>query len=67
MVKGILTLKEDCLTFEPDPMNEYKDLKTTHNEFKLVIDYLDIVESNQLKMPNDLAASDESRLNRELY
>ena len=31
------------------------------------MDYLDIVEANQLKMPNDLAANDDNRLNRENY
>lgn len=66
-VKGMLTLRDDCLTFEPDNEQVYRDPKSIHDHFRLVIDYLDVVESNQLKMPNDIAASDENRLNRELY
>jgi hypothetical protein len=63
----MLTLRDDCLTFEPDNEQVYRDPKSIHDHFRLVIDYLDVVESNQLKMPNDIAASDENRLNRELY
>jgi len=51
----------------PDSNNKYKDPNSTDNHFKLRIDYLDIVESCSLKIPNDIAADDEDKLVRNNY
>lgn len=66
-VKGILTLQEDCILFKPDSNNVYKDSNSTEAHFRLRIDYLDIVESGVLKIPNDIAADDEDKLIRKNY
>jgi len=37
------------------------------SHFRLRIDYLDIVESSTLKMPNDIAADDDDKMIRNNY
>ena len=66
-VKGVLTLQEDVIIFTPASNNIYKDPNSTDNHFKLRIDYLDIVESCILKIPNDIAADDDDKLVRQNY
>ena len=66
-VKGVLTLQEDVIIFTPAPNHTYKDPNSTDSHFKLRIDYLDIVESCILKIPNDIAADDDDKLVRQNY
>lgn len=66
MIKGILTFKLDHLTFDAFERN-----KLTHSDdasqFRMLIDYLDIVSVSILKIPNEEAADHPEKFVRTNY
>ena len=49
LVKGLLTFKENCITFEPKKGQKYKDEKSTDDNFFMIIDYQDVCEHQKMK------------------
>jgi hypothetical protein len=69
LVKGLLTFKENCMTFEPKKGQKYKDGKSTDDNFFMVIDYQDISEHQKMKIPDEMCAEEDElgSLNRQMY